>query len=779
MKRISTAALLLLSTLFLPVFAQQAQETLPGTETLRTEGDLALQMQAAVDGFLVKLTAESAQSREKLWNRDYSNAKAYEKSVDENRKRFRRYIGLSDDRIRPQNLTLVSTLGTSSLVAETETLRVFSVCWPVLDGVDAEGLLLEPRRGVKAQLVALTDADSTPEKITGLLGPDPDQSHFARRLAEAGCLVLIPTLINRDCLYSGNPRVRFSNQPHREFIGRQAYFMGRHMIGFEIQKILSALDYFEKRSSPDRLPVGVAGYGEGGLLALYAAAVDARVEAVLVSGYFDRREELWQEPIYRNVWGLLQEFGDAGIASLVAPRVLIVEAARAPEVTGPPPPRNGINHAASGVIRTPGIESVKAEFGRAREHFQKLKLGDRMQLVVSGGGKGPAGSQEAVEAMAAALGIARIQVPKACALLTDQRTDFDPARRQERQVKQLVDYCQKLMYLNPYPRAAFWKDADRSSVELWQASTRKYREYFWKEIVGWLPPASLPPHPRSRLIYDQPRWRGYEVVLDVWPDVGAYGILLVPKDLQPGQKRPVVVTQHGRAGRPQDVCDPRNRDNAYHAFGAALADLGFVVFAPQNLYIGEESYRILQRKANPLKQTFFAVMVRQHEQILKWLSTLSYVDSGRIGFYGLSYGGKSAMFLPAIIEGYALSICSGDFNEEVWKHVSIEQPFSFLLTGEYEHTEFDFGTKFNYAELAGLIAPRPFMVERGHDDGVSIDEWVAYEYAPVRRLYAKLGIGNRTEIEYFNGPHEINGRGAFLFLQKYLDWNKGKERMLR
>ena len=779
MKRTSIAKCLFLNILFLPLFVQSAQQTLPDTRALQIEGDLSMQMQAMVDDFLVKLTAESVQSREMLWIRDYTNALAYEKSVEENRKRFRRYIGLADERIRPQELVLVSTLETPSLVAQTQSLQIFSVRWPVLDGVDAEGLLLEPRRGAKAQLVALPDADSTPETIAGLLGPDPDQSCFARRLAEAGCRVLIPTLINRDCIFSGNPRVRLSNQPHREFIWRQAYFMGRHIIGFEVEKILSAVDYFEKRSAPDRLPIGVAGYGEGGLLALYAAAVDSRIEAALVSGYFDRREEMWKEPIYRNVWGLLQEFGDAGIASLVAPRTLIVEAARAPQVAGPPPPRNGINQAAPGVILTPPLESVRVEFERAREHFDRLKLGNRLLLVVSGNGNGPAGSQEAIETLAAALGIARSEVPQTCVPLTDGRRNFHPDRRQERQVRQLIDYCQKLMYLNPYPRASFWRDADSSSVARWQASTRKYREFFWKEIVGWLPPASLPPHPRTRLIYDQPRWKGYEVVLDVWPEVTAYGILLVPRDLQPGQKRPVVVAQHGRAGRPQDVCDPQLKNNAYHAFGAALADQGFVVFAPQNLYLGEEKYRILQRKANPLKQTFFAVMVRQHEQILKWLSTLPFVDPGRIGFYGLSYGGKSAMFLPAIIEGYALSICSGDFNEEVWKHVSTEQPFSFLLTGEYEHTEFDFGPKFNYAELASLIAPRPFMVERGHDDGVSIDEWVSYEYAAVRRLYEKLGIGDRTEIEYFNGPHEINGRGTFIFLQKQLNWNRGKEGMLR
>ena len=63
------------------------------------------------------------------------------------------------------------------------------------------------------------------------------------------------------------------------------------------------------------------------------------------------------------------------------------------------------------------------------------------------------------------------------------------------------------------------------------------------------------------------------------------------------------------------------------------------------------------------------------------------------------------------------------------------------------------------------------MVERGHDDGVSIDEWVAYEYARTRRQYVKLGVGNRTEIEFFNGPHCIHGVGTFAFLDKHLGWS--------
>jgi hypothetical protein len=84
--------------------------------------------------------------------------------------------------------------------------------------------------------------------------------------------------------------------------------------------------------------------------------------------------------------------------------------------------------------------------------------------------------------------------------------------------------------------------------------------------------------------------------------------------------------------------------------------------------------------------------------------------------------------------------------------------------------EFDLGNTFNYAEMAALIAPRPFMVERGHHDGVGLDEYVAFEYAKVRRFYVRLGLPERTEIEWFNGGHVINGQATFAFLHRHLNW---------
>lgn len=178
---------------------------------------------------------------------------------------------------------------------------------------------------------------------------------------------------------------------------------------------------------------------------------------------------------------------------------------------------------------------------------------------------------------------------------------------------------------------------------------------------------------------------------------------------------------------------------------------------------------MIQRKSNPLGRSLFSYIIPQHQRTVAWLATLPNVDPARIAFYGLSYGGKTAVRVPTMLPEYCLSICSGDFNEWIGKNVSVDLDRSYMWTREYEMYEFDLGNTFNYAEMAYLIAPRPFMVERGHDDGVGTDEMVSYEFAKVRYLYDnRLKIGDRTTIEYYSGGHRIFSQGTFEFLKKNL-----------
>ena len=731
----------------------RAQVTLPGTNPFTFEGDPALGMVDAIRAFLQRETAASAARRATLRGSDAGSR----------RERFRRLIGAVDVRVPFTALHLEATTAVPAEVARGKGYRAFAVRWPVFDDVEAEGLLLEPEGTPKARIVAIPDAGWSPEMLVGLSsGVDP-AAQFARRLAESGCQVLVPVLIDRSDTWSGIPGVRMTNQTHREWIYRMAYESGRHIIGYEVQKVLAAVDWFARENAARAVPIGIAGYGEGGLLALYAASLDERVRAALVSGHFQSRQGLWREPIYRDVWGLLREFGDAELAGMVAPRSLIVEASRFPEVAGPPPgtpERSGA--APSGQIATPPLDAIRSEVDRARATAS-------VQLVVSGEGRGLPGSTGALAALLRSLGTS-VSPLLAGDPPRDLRRDFDPSIRLHRQFDQLVAHTQALIRAADRKRAAFWSTADSSSLGAWKKTTQPLRNYIWEEVIGRLPDPSVPANPQTRLIFDEPKFRGYEVMLDVWPGIFAYGILLVPKNMQPGERRPVVVCQHGLEGHARDVAEPKIDSSYYHRFAVRLAEEGFITFAPQNPYIGEDRFRLIQRQGHPLKLSLFSFILGQHQRLLEWLGSLSFVDRERIGFYGLSYGGKTAMRVPPLLDGYALSICSADFNEWVWKTTSVDSRYSYMLTGEYDMLEFDFANVVNYSDLANLMAGRPFMVERGHEDGVAPDEWVAYEYAKVRRFYTRLGIPERTEIEFFNGPHTIHGVGTFAFLRRQFRW---------
>ncbi len=297
---------------------------------------------------------------------------------------------------------------------------------------------------------------------------------------------------------------------------------------------------------------------------------------------------------------------------------------------------------------------------------------------------------------------------------------------------------------------------------------KTYRREFWEDILGKIGDPLPPPNPRTRNIYDAPKWTGYDVVVDVGGEGFAWGILCVPKDLKPGERRPVVVCQHGRHGIPQDTI--AGDKPAYRNFAARLAKQGFITFAPHNLYQKEDYYRMLSRKGNTIGLSMFSVIVRHHQQWLKWLGSLPFIDPQRIAFYGLSYGGETAVRIPPLLDGYCLSICSGDFNDWPRKVASTDDRHSFMFTDEWEMPYFNMGNTFSYAELTYLMFPRPFMVERGHHDQVAPDEWVASEYAKTRRFYDQFGLGDRTAIEFFNGGHTINAQGTFEFLHKHLHW---------
>jgi dienelactone hydrolase len=764
---------------------------LPGTALLQESRDWKRETNAQLDALLVQRIEASRAGRPQFWPRDFSSFDAYERSIAPNRRRLRERIGAIDPRVEVRDLNFDAGLGRPALRAETESYEVYAVQWPVLEGLSATGLLLRPKGAVVAGVVVVPDADQPPEMLVGLLPGVPPSRQFPRLLAEQGVAVLIPMLIDRRDLWSGDDRLeRYSNQSHREWIYRQAAIVGRHIIGYEVQKVSAAVDWLLAHARPaaiKTLPVGVAGYGEGGLLALYTAALDDRIGATWVSGYFSAREELWREPLYRNVWRLLEEAGDAELATLVAPRALVVEHSAGPEVSHPPVKPTHVGRtldrktsAAVGRLTTPAWRTARAEWERAVAFVPDAWR--RHWTWIDGGGENatPFGSTAALAAFQRALGIQRdVRTEPAAYALQRPADQADIDARQHRQFLEMQAFTQELGRRSEYARGDFfWKNLGGvTSPDEWREKTAALREIFWNDFIGRMPVPSGNLNARTRLLpeFENPRWSAYELIIDVWPGVNAWAYLLVPKGMKPSERRPVVVCQHGAAGYPTHVvsrADQPGYSKTWLGLGADLADRGFIVLAPNNPNaVSGEAFLTLQRKANPLGKSIFSLITANHQRLLEWLQGQPFVDPRRIAFYGLSYGGKTAVRVPALLPDYCLSICSGDWNDYVPKMMSVRRDKNtFMFTASHETIEFNLANTFSYAEMAALIAPRPFMVENGYLDLVMPVEWASAEYAKLRKVYFYLGIPERIEMDYFDGPHRINGVATVKFLHRHLDW---------
>lgn len=749
-------------------------EPLPGTDRLEMTGDISRQLIEANDRFLDERIAVAAREREGRWQPDHASPEAYEKSVAPHRERLAKMLGLHrDPRPDPAEAAFeyYSPDGEPAAVAKDFVVR--SVRWRAFGDVSGEGLLIEPVGGeavIRADVIAIPDADQTPEAIAGLT--PSDATAFAWKLAQAGCRVLVPSLIDRAATSHGLTA--------REWLHRPAFELGRHLLGYELNMILSGAACLRNTQSTQPRPVGVIGWGEGGLLALHAGALDPAFAVTGVSGYFGPREGLWRQPAEHTIFGLLETFGDAEIAALVAPRPLIIESGTYPRAAYRATPDGQLEHLTTERAKQPGkpgIFPVPTPEGVAAETARYRRL-TGSQAALTAFSSESALSDDTLVAFAKALGLsdtAAMAKPREFTAIGEATERI--ASRRERQVTSIDQHNQRVLVNAAAEREVYFKDLKTDNLDAFSVSIEAYREKFRTEVIGDFGVETIEPRPRSRKYQEGPKTISYEVVLDVLPGVFAYGILTLPKDLDlaGGEKRPVVVCQHGLEGTPQDVIGEAAHQ-AYSAFATRLAERGFITFAPQNGYKYFDLFRMQQFKAQSIGKTLFSIIIPQHRQITDWLASLPYVADDRIGFYGLSYGGKSAMRIPPLVPRYCLSICSADFNEWVWKNAATDPRslrYSYANKGEYEIFEWDLGGTFNYAEMAALICPRPFMVERGHFDGVAPDDKVAHEFAKVRFLYqGKLGIGDRCEIEWFPGPHKINGVATYDFLHRHLRWPK-------
>jgi len=364
-----------------------------------------------------------------------------------------------------------------------------------------------------------------------------------------------------------------------------------------------------------------------------------------------------------------------------------------------------------------------------------------------------------------AMAIVVVALASAASARADDRSQEElEAKYQEEQRAQLETYFDKRLEASYDERAAAWK-RDFSSVSAYEKSIAPWRTRF-ADYLGGMNYRPAPLTPREELIRETDTYVAKRVWIPAFDTVEVYGILLVPKGRT--GKRPAVMCLHGMAGTPELVCGVVEKTDYHNRFGLQAVEKGYVVFAPVMMNAGPKR-NWLDRKAMMVGERMQGLEQFKIKRVVDYLASRDDVAADRIGAYGISWGGRTAMYAAALDPRVAACVVSGHFMESTQKMVKPSPHYTAYIEVVENYAFFSGqATEFADADVCSLICPRPLHIEQGREDRVAYWKMAQDEFRIVQDYYSKLGLADRATFEVFEGGHVIAGKEAFTILEKWL-----------
>ncbi len=305
-------------------------------------------------------------------------------------------------------------------------------------------------------------------------------------------------------------------------------------------------------------------------------------------------------------------------------------------------------------------------------------------------------------------------------------------------------------------------------------SFASWRRELASRIRGLLGPPP-PPVPLDAVTVAARSFPGYvrhKVVYRTMPGVDAPAYLLIPDGVDAANPAPAVLALHGHGGGKRDLVTRSDHPGIYDAFGRRCAERGFVVLAPDAVgfgeraagfgrYGGRDGCNVNQLKLALFGGSLMALTVRDDGRAVDYLASRPEVDPTRIACAGLSFGGTRAMYLAALDERLRAAVVSGYLS--TFRAYALEQGNfcgSQFLPGVYALADL--------ADIHGLIAPRPLLIQAGRADRGFPIESARAAFAHLRRIYAAAGALGHLELDEFDGGHELGSAAALEFLERVL-----------
>jgi dienelactone hydrolase len=273
----------------------------------------------------------------------------------------------------------------------------------------------------------------------------------------------------------------------------------------------------------------------------------------------------------------------------------------------------------------------------------------------------------------------------------------------------------------------------------------------------------LPGYTREKIIFNP----------DVFSSVPAY--VLIPEESSTDSPRPAVLCAHGH-GVGKDTVAGVVEPDYQKQFAVALAREGFVTIAPDWRGFGERMDRDeWVRRPNRdgcnvayMGYGYFGFQmlhldICDAQRCLDYLQSRPDVDGKRLACMGCSFGGTMTTYVAALDQRIKAAII-------VCYMSTLTDALNDRGKANTCGSQFMFGLRRygDISDVAGLIAPRPCMVQIGSNDNCFVEDDALAAFRHLQGIYRAAGPAENLVLDHFEGVHEIDLEPAIAFLQTYL-----------
>lgn len=328
------------------------------------------------------------------------------------------------------------------------------------------------------------------------------------------------------------------------------------------------------------------------------------------------------------------------------------------------------------------------------------------------------------------------------------------------------------------PRQLAFRARSRAEAEAWQSALRTTLS----NLLGGFPTARPALDPHSLEVVEEDGFTRELVVFQSQPGEYVPCYVLVPRQADPPYRPVIALHGHGAGGaralvglaaNPAEAEQLRTLNTDY---ARQLVRRGFLVVAPVQRGFAERmeapplrddskplwpsSCRAVAVNALLLGTTLLGLRVWDVMRLIDYLRARPEPLTAGIGCVGLSGGGTVALFSAALEPRITCVVVSGYLNTFRDSLMAIDHCLCNYVPGILRYAEM--------ADVAGLIAPRPLLVESGMRDPIFPIAGTQRALEALGPIYALFDAQDRLAADLFEGAHQWSGAKAYDWLARWL-----------